>query len=139
VVQEDQIMLFDDEECTGDFITVRAPGEFERFDTSWFESESSNYGKGSWANRINSVRLPRRVSLQLYEHEVDEGLVTPGEFIGDTHTEYVCQDMNGWGGRSGFMQVYNWPDLEYFHIELFKTSDCTGEAFVDGLKQRSSS
>lgn len=64
-------------------------------------------------------------------------LVPPGEFIGDTHTEYVCQDMKGFEGASGYMIVDYWPDLEYFHIELFKTSDCTGEAFVDGLKQRS--
>lgn len=66
MVQEDEIMLFDGEECTGDFITVRATGVTLQYEAGWFLTESAKYGKGSWANRTFSMRLPRQVTILLY-------------------------------------------------------------------------
>ena len=94
------MVLFDGEECTGDFITLRATEITLQYETAWWTEESANYGIGAWSNRIHSMRLPRQTTIQLWWHQMDVGLVPPGEFIGNTHTEYVCQDMKGYEGKN---------------------------------------
>ena len=55
---------------------------------------------------------------------------------GDTHTVYVCQNLNGEVRKAASsMTLYHIPTLKYHNMEMYRTDDCTGEAFVDGIEE----
>ena len=60
VVQEDEIMLFDNEDCSGTFITIKVPEDTQHYLLDWFKTDSANIvnGGGAWDDRIAAVRLP---------------------------------------------------------------------------------
>ena len=70
VVQEEEIMLFDGEDCTGTFVTIPVTDTYQHILLDWFTTGSANIvnGGGPWNDRIVAMRVPYSARIFAYEH-----------------------------------------------------------------------
>ena len=103
VVQEDEIMLFDNEDCSGTFITIQATETNQHYLLDWFTTDSANIvgGGGAWNDRIAAMRVPYYAKVHAYRDGKNYNWGGSGggsTYEGRTFTDYVCQDMKGMKG-----------------------------------------
>ena len=96
-----------------------------------YHLDSAILDQYSWNDKAKSIRIASDLTMDMNDKDLGESPLTTLTFYGDTQTHLVCQDLQTLKGDvSSFTAIRNDHSRNYWTVELYRTTDCTGRSFV---------
>ena len=103
-----------------------------------YHLDSAILDQYSWNDKAKSIRIASDLTMDMNDKDLGESPLTTLTFYGDTQTHLVCQDLQTLKGDvSSFTAIRNDHSKDYWTVELYRTTDCTGRSFVVAFEDSS--
>ena len=127
-LKDSSFLLYAGDECTGEHIAVKL---VHNPYITIMHVDRVNLDERGWNDKAKSIRIASDLTLDMNDKDVGESPLTSLTFYGDTQTHLVCQDLQTLRGDvSSLTAIHNINSRDYWTVELYRTTDCTGMSFV---------